>query len=63
MAERIGGINGQQNERKIRFRTSSRVHYNNENKVEDFFNEADLKNNWDRQDMLRDQENPRPKIG
>ncbi|KAE8744311.1 hypothetical protein FOCC_FOCC009034 [Frankliniella occidentalis] len=62
MADRIGGQHGHQNEKKIRFRTSSRVVYNNENKVEDLFNEADLKNSWDRQDILRDQENPRSKI-
>lgn len=63
MADRVSGLHGHQNEKKIRFRTSSRVHYNNENKVEDLFNEADLKNSWDRNDVYRDQENSRPKIG
>ncbi|KAK3924361.1 Protein TAPT1-like protein [Frankliniella fusca] len=62
MADRFGGQYGHQNEKKIRFRTSSRVVYNNENKVEDLFNEAELRNNWDRQDISRDQENPRSKI-
>ncbi len=63
MADRFGGQHGHQNEKKIRFRTSSRVVYNNENKVEDLFNEADLRNSWDRQDILRDHDNPRSKIG
>lgn len=63
MADRVSGLNGHQNEKKIRFRTSSRVHYSNENKVEDLFNEAELRNSWDRQDMLRDPDNPRPRIG
>lgn len=62
MADRVGGLHGHQNEKKIRFRTSSRVHYSNENKVEDLFNEADLRNSWDRQDILRDPDNPRPRI-
>lgn len=63
MADRTGGLFASQNEKKIRFRTSSRVVYHNENKVEDLFNEADLKNSWDRQDMIRDQDNNRPRIG
>lgn len=30
--------------------------------MEDLFNEEDLKNSWDRQDMPRDHDNPRPKL-
>jgi len=62
MADNETVISGQ-NEKKIRFRTASRVHYINDNKVEDHFNPEDLSNRWDRDDTTKENIKARSKLG